>query len=234
MIEHFQVTSGDHTIKGIFTAPDIPGRFPCVLLSHGLVSSKESSKYIYLSELLCARGIASCRFDYHGCGQSGGDISETTLTIRIRDLEAVLEHVLDRRWVNRNQIGILGSSFGGATALVEAARNPEVRCVALWATPYLLEEKEDSSISDITFQPAIYEDFSKYDLLSEARKVSRAIVVHGELDEVVPAAEGKAIFDNLKKPKTFELIKGADHTFTDPAHRERAATVSLAWFERYL
>jgi hypothetical protein len=30
------------------------------------------------------------------------------------------------------------------------------------------------------------------------------------------------------------LIKGADHTFTEPSHRERAATLSLAWFEHYL
>ena len=36
MIERFQVTSGDHAVSGIFTVPDAPGQFPCVLLSHGL------------------------------------------------------------------------------------------------------------------------------------------------------------------------------------------------------
>jgi uncharacterized protein len=234
VIEQFQVMSGDHTVSGVFTVPDTPGRFPCVILSHGLISSKESSKYIYLAELFSTQGIASCRFDYHGCGQSGGNISETTLTIRIRDLESVLEHALRLRSVDRTRIGILGGSFGGATALVEAAKNPDVRCVAFWATPHMLDEKKDESIDGVFFKPAIYEDFSGYDLLNEARKVSRGLVIHGELDDVVPAFEGKAIYDSMKRPKKFELIKGADHTFTDPSHRERAARLSLAWFKRYL
>jgi hypothetical protein len=53
-------------------------------------------------------------------------------------------------------------------------------------------------------------------------------------NDVVPAFEGKPIYDNLKKPKRFELIKGADHASTHPSHRERAATLSLAWLARYL
>ncbi len=234
MIEQFQVTSGDHLITGVLSMPEDSGPFPCAVLSHGLVSSKESSKYIYLSERFCDAGIAACRFDYHGCGESGGNIAETTLTIRVRDLESVLEHVLRHPSIESGRIGILGSSFGGSAALVEAAKNPKVKCVALWATPYMLEEKKDESISDIRFQSSIFVDFSKYDLLSEARKVSHAIVIHGELDEVVPCIEGKAIYENLKRPKRLIVIKGADHIFTDLSHRNRAAELSLAWFKRYL
>jgi uncharacterized protein len=234
IIKRFEVTSGDHRIVGILSIPEGAGPFPCVLLSHGLVSSKESSKYIFLSERFCALGVASCRFDYHGCGESGGNIAETTLTIRLKDLESVLKHVLGHPSINGGSIGILGSSFGASTALLEAARNQSIRCVALWATPHVLEQKKDETISDITFQRSIFVDFSRYDLLEEARKVSRAIVIHGELDEVVPCAEGKAIYENLKKPKKFVLIKGADHTFTDLAHRNKAADMSIAWFKRYL
>ena len=232
--EQFQVTSGNHPVTGILSTPEGSGRFPCAILSHGLVSSKESSKYIYLSERFCAAGIAACRFDYHGCGESGGNIAETTLTIRVRDFESVLEHALGHHSADSGRIGILGSSFGGSTALVEAAKNPKVKCVALWATPYMLERKKDDSIADIPFQSSIFVDFSKYDLLSEARKVSHAIVIHGELDEVVPRIEGKAIYENLKRPKKLMVIKGADHTFTSLVHRDRAAELSLAWFKRYL
>ena len=53
MIEQFQVTSGDHLVTGLLSIPEGSGRFPCAVLSHGLVSSKESSKYIYLSERFC-------------------------------------------------------------------------------------------------------------------------------------------------------------------------------------
>jgi dipeptidyl aminopeptidase/acylaminoacyl peptidase len=98
----------------------------------------------------------------------------------------------------------------------------------------MLEEKKDETISDITFQLTIFVDFSKYNLLSEAQKAPHAIVVHGELDEVVPCVEGKAIYENLKQPKKLIVIKGADHTFTDLAHRYKAAEITLAWFKRYL
>jgi dienelactone hydrolase len=54
------------------------------------------------------------------------------------------------------------------------------------------------------------------------------------LDDVVPAFEGKTIYDNLKKQKRFELIKRADHAFAHPSHRERAATLSLPRLARYL
>jgi dipeptidyl aminopeptidase/acylaminoacyl peptidase len=234
MIEKFEVTSGDHPVTGLLSIPDGSGRFPCAILSHGLISSKESSKYVYLSERFCAAGIAACRFDYHGCGESGGNIADTTLTIRVRDLESILERVLGHLSIDSGRIGILGSSFGGSTALVEAAKNQKIGCVALWATPYMLERTEDNKISEMLFRPSIFKDFSTYDLLSEARKVSRAIVIHGELDEVVPCLEGKAIYDHLKRPKKFIMIEGADHALTDPAHRDRAAQLSLAWFKRYL
>jgi uncharacterized protein len=234
IIERFQVTSGDHLVSGILSLPEGSGRFPCAILSHGLVSSKESSKYIYLSERFCAIGVAACRFGYHGCGESGGDIARTTLTIRLQDLESVIGHVAGKPSIDPGRIGILGSSFGGSTALLEAAKNQNVRCVALWATPYLLERKKDDSIADIPFQRIIYTDFSHYDLLAEARKVSRALVIHGEMDEVVPCIEGKTIYENLRKPKKFIMIKGADHTFTDIAHRDKAAESSLAWFRRHL
>ena len=234
MTESFRVASEGYTLSGVLAIPHVAGKFPCVLLSHGLVSSKESSKYIYLAERLCAAGVAACRFDYHGCGESDGNIAETTLTIRIRNLEGILNHVMAHASIDETRLAVLGSSFGGSTALVEAARNSRVRCVALWATPHMLDEKEDDTISGIEFKPAIYRDFLTYDLLSEARKVSRALVVHGDRDEVVPWHEGKAIYDNLHVPKKFELIAGADHTFTDDSHRERAVNVSLEWLLQYL
>jgi len=149
MIESFRVQSGEYALSGILAIPDMAGKFPCVALSHGLVSSKESSKYVYLAERLCAAGIAACRFDYHGCGESEGNISETTLTIRIHNLDSILNHIRGHASVDGTRIAILGSSFGGSTALVEAARNTRIRCVALWATPYMLDEKQDDTISGI-------------------------------------------------------------------------------------
>lgn len=232
--QHFELDSTHNKISGIMIIPRPGERFPCAILSHGLISSKESSKYMTLSGVFAEAGIASCRFDYHGCGESGGNIEETTLSIRLDNLSAIVDHVLSHPCVDPQKLGIIGSSFGGSTALLKAARDDRIKCLSLWATPYLLENKDDSTISDIAFKETIFTDFQTYDILSEAKKVSRALVIHGEADEVVPCAEGKAIYKRLNKPKGIEIIKGGDHIFSAEAHRNKAINLALNWFRRYL
>ena len=232
--ETFAIDSLYNRISGIMIIPAEGRRYPCAVLSHGLVSSKESSKYMAVSQVFAEAGIASCRFDYHGCGESGGNIEETTLSIRLDNLNAVFDHVLGHPSVDPQKIGIIGSSFGGSTGLLKAARDERVRCLSLWATPHILESKEDDTISDIKFRQTIYTDFSSYDLLEEAKKVQRTLVIHGDSDEVVPCIEGKTIYKFLKKPKAIEIIKGGDHIFSIDAHRAKAINLALNWFRRYL
>ncbi len=233
MQERFEIKSGPYRITGVFAAPDQQGKFPCVILSHGLISSKESSKYIALTNAFLTAGIAACRFDYHGCGESEGNVEDTTLTIRVENLNAVTDWVLGLSYIDTEKIGLLGSSFGGSTSLVKAATDKRIRCVSLWATPCSLDRKDEGGVSEIEFKDALFEDFKRYDLLAEARKVSCALVIHGQKDDVVPPSEGKAIYNNLRKPKKFELIKGGDHTFSVPNHREKAITLALNWFRRF-
>lgn len=222
-------------VAGIATLPEQASKpVPCVILSHGLVSSKESAKYVLLSEILLTLGIASCRFDFHGCGESDGNIGKTTLTIRLDNLEKVIEWARGRSQVDPQSIGLLGSSFGSATSLVAASRDTSISCVSLWATPYILDSKEDSSIDGIDFTNDLFEDFNKYNLLQDAHNIRNGLVIHGSNDEVVPWSEGKAVYENLKEPKHFELIEGADHTFSDPIHREKAFSIATDWFKKYL
>jgi len=234
VVEPFEIIALHNKISGIMTVPNGGKKYPCVILSHGLISSKESSKYVALSESLNEAGIASCRFDYHGCGESEGNIEETTLTARVANLDSITEYVVNHNFIDADKIGILGSSFGGSTCIVKAASDKRIKCITLWATPYRLEKKEDGNISDIKFNESIYTDFLSYDLLSEAAKISHALVLHGEIDETVPCSEGKSIYKCLKKPKKLEIIKGADHIFSNLSHREKAINLSLNWFRRYL
>jgi dipeptidyl aminopeptidase/acylaminoacyl peptidase len=234
MIEPFEITSTLNKISGLMVLPEGKGTFPCVVLSHGLISSKESSKYVAISERFAKAGIASCRFDYHGCGDSCGNIEETTLTIRLDNLNTIVDYVLRHCSVNSDRIGIIGSSFGGTAGLIKSARDERIKCVSLWATPYVLAKEGNGSIDNIFFKDDIYTDFSTYDILSEAKNVSCALVIHGETDETVSCIEGKKIYDNLQQPKNLEIIEGGDHVFSDPSHRERVIHLALNWFDKYL
>jgi hypothetical protein len=234
MIEPFEINSTFNKINGLMVLPEGEGRFPCVVLSHGLISSKESTKYVAISQRFTRAGIASCRFDYHGCGDSGGKIEETTLSIRLDNLNVIVDYVLRHHSVNPDKVGIIGSSFGGTAGLIKSARDKRIKCLSLWATPYVLAKEGNGSIDNIFFKDDIYTDFSTYDILSESGNISRALVVHGEKDETVPCIEGKKIYENLRQPKYLEIIEGGDHVFSDPSHRERVIDLALNWFDKYL
>jgi uncharacterized protein len=234
MIEPFRLDSSRNRISGVMTFPECSPVCPCVILSHGLVSSKESSKYIAISDRFAEAGMATCRFDYHGCGESGGRIEETSLTIRIGNLAAVVEHVLSHPLVDHKRVGMLGSSFGGTVCIVKAAADKRIKCLSSWATPYLLERPANGVISDIRFKETLYSDFQAYEILGEAAKVSTVLVIHGELDEVVPATEGRAIYDRMKEPKQLSIIEEADHVFSNSAHRGKAIHLALDWFKTWL
>jgi len=235
MIRPFTLDSPYNSISGVMVFPDAGAApYPCVILSHGLISSKLSSKYVSLSERYAAMGIASCRFDYHGCGESSGDIRETTLTIRLDNLDRIVGHVRSLKEIDPERVGILGSSFGAVTCVVKAARDPRIKCISPWATPHILDNSNGGDVDGITFKDSLYTDFARYDILSEAAKASHALVIHGDADEVVPCREGIAVYERLREPKRLEIIEGADHILSNPTHRERAISLALEWFDKYL
>ncbi len=235
MTEHFVLRCAYNQISAVLTVPDGgPARHPCVVLSHGLVSSKESSKWVQLSELLKDAGFAACRFDYHGCGDSTGRIEETSLTIRLENLTAIVDYLAVHHAIDGSRLGIVGSSFGSATAVVKAARDSRIGCTSFWATPHRLDSEEGDEISEIRFQPTLFDDFRAYDILREAAMVSRGLVIHGSADEVVPLQEGIDVFRALAEPKQCEIIEGGDHILSDAGHRSRAMALTLEWFKTYL
>jgi uncharacterized protein len=235
VISSFTLDSAYNRISAVLVTPDAGnGPYPAAVLSHGLISSKTSSKYVTLSERLAAMGIASCRFDYHGCGESGGDLKDTTLTIRLDNLDRIVEDLISRKEIDPRRIGIIGASFGAATLIVKASRDPRIKCISPWATPYIIEKPESAEIDGIAFSDDLYADFARYDILEAARNASHALLIHGDADEVVPCHEGKTIYENLKEPKRLVIIEGGDHILSDPGHREQAISLALDWFGTYL
>ena len=69
--EKVSFQSEGYCISGVLHLPE-RGTPPCVIASHGLLSSKDSEKYIALGERISKEGMAMLRFDFRGIGDSGG------------------------------------------------------------------------------------------------------------------------------------------------------------------
>lgn len=233
-IEKVSFQSEGYKIAGVLHLPDEKTP-PCVIASHGLLSSKDSEKYVALGEQISKEGMAMLRFDFRGIGESEGSEEDNTISKKITDLSAAIDFIKSYPGLG-NRIGLLGSSLGGFLSLMKASMDKEIGAVVIWATPLHMDDLgSKKQEEDYPLPPeAFFEDLPKHRLLPLLPKVSNGLVIHGEKDELVPMEQALGIFYSLSPPKEFHVIGGADHRLLDPAHRQRAIELSVDWFKKYL
>jgi fermentation-respiration switch protein FrsA (DUF1100 family) len=209
--------------------------WPCVVAAHGLLSSKDSDKYVQIGEHFNQAGLAVCRFDFRGCGESGGNLAETTVAQRVTDLRAVVEMMRTHPALS-GRVALIGSSLGGYVSLFVANWDSKVKAVAAWATP--------SNLGDFVERPDAAREQGLGDAFIAELRTGRyhrapvgtryCLVVHGDQDELVPLAHARQLHEACLNPRQLEIVPGGNHRFTDPTHRQQAIQVSLDWIGRYL
>jgi dipeptidyl aminopeptidase/acylaminoacyl peptidase len=203
------------------------------------MSSKDSEKYLQIAEQFSSHGIPVLRFDFRGSGESEG--SGNLLLNRIMDLNAAIKFVIE---LGHKSIGLLGSSYGGATAILVASENRNVRCLTTWSTPCNLTElfgsmKEQSqeplsAEAATDFQPNFMQYLSRHNVAEAAKKVRNILVIHCKGDKIVPWSQARTIYDNAMRPKRLRIFEGGDHQLLEPTIRRDAIELSLGWMISYL
>jgi len=219
-----------------------------VLLCHGFMSSKESQTNRLLSEKLLSKEIATCRFDFHGHGEHKAPFQEITLSLCLKQIDAVLSWVLKNGY---SRMGMLGSSFGGLTAILSAAKHPEITTVALkcpvsdyppiwrgllgeagmknWQADGLLSFATPEGRARLNY--AFYDDLLNYDTYQEAIAIKAPVlIVHGDADTDVPFQQSEDLLETLKSKASLIAISGADHQFTKPKDFEEMIDHFFKWF----
>ncbi|MEM2925030.1 MAG: alpha/beta fold hydrolase [Methanocellales archaeon] len=237
--------SENQRIIGNLHIPLVKEKPPCIILLHGLESSKDSGKWPILANKLCSEGYACLRFNFRGCGEgmekSEGEFEEVTLTGRVKDYLAALQFLQANDKVDINRFGAIGSSFGGMTAI--AAQAKEVRALVTMGTPYKIPRFQEPQIpkkigeyyvlpSGRRFKENFYEDLKKYDLLVAIKKSPPILILHGSSDEIVPIEHAQKLYEAAPQPKKLVVVEGADHVFSK--HLNEALDLSLEWFKKYL
>jgi abhydrolase domain-containing protein 17 len=144
-------------------------------------------------------GFSVLAFDYPGYGLSTGRPSESTLVSSAR---VVREHLRNTLNVTPAQTLIYGRSLGGGPA-VQMATEEKVGGVILQST-------FTSVYRVVTQKPVL-----PFDFFENVRKLGHIacpiLVMHGERDEVIPFAHGKALFAAAAEPKRFFPVPDARH-----------------------
>ena len=219
-----------------------------VILCHGMESSKESLKLLHLGESLGGAGFTVLRFDFTGVGESSGEFESITCTRQVEDLVAAHE-LLKGRGVA--EVGIIGSSMGGTTALMYAGGAENVAALATLAAPFdprALLERDFPPDAVALWRARGFIEFNgrrlRADFLEEAlaidvasavaRITCPALVIHGDADPTVPVAQARALYAALPGEKELLILPGADHRFTGTEDRDVALRRVEDWMTRHL
>ena len=151
---------------------------------------------------IAAAGSSILILDYRGYGKSPGRPTERGL---YRDADAGYDHLIGMGY-QPTQIIVHGESLGSAVAVDLARRRP---CAGL------ILESPFTSFSAMagTIVPLIGRLFASG--FNSRRKIAGVrvplLIVHGDRDDTVPYAMGRALFEAANEPKSFWTVEGATH-----------------------
>lgn len=215
------------TLSAIYEGGD--ENHPVVVLCHGYGSGKDSDSTKGLAQELLKKGLCVYRFDFTGCGESEGKLSQLTPDQGQDDLYSAVKNL------GRNDFALYGSSFGGYTSLIFASKTP-LLALGLKAPvsdyPAVMRakgnEKENRAL-DFT------EEAYKYDIYQLAQNITCPVsIVHGDADTDVPLAQSQKLLKSVSsEKKELKIISGAPHVMRGD-YLERANKLLSGFFTKEL
>jgi uncharacterized protein len=117
-------------LRGWLYMPDsVAGTIPAVLMAHGFSAVKEMYLDRY-AEVFAAAGLATLVFDNRNFGSSGGEPrDEIDPWQQVRDYRHAITWLGRQPHIEREQIGVWGSSYSGGHVLVLGAIDRRIKCV---------------------------------------------------------------------------------------------------------
>jgi dienelactone hydrolase len=268
--------------KGLQESDKLPG----ILLVTGWGGSKENLKKNYAPHF-ARRGFVVLAFDYKSWGQSDGplvpvdklaqadeaEVLELSAThIRkvvnpysmLADIRASLNYLSGEPQVVADNLGLWGTSFGGALSLVIAASDDRIKAYVNQMGPinftYNYKDLSDQMASkmavamargelppfpgpEVLKNPGLrgYPDWSAFKRFNPMREVAEL-----QVPTLIIDAEGESLFDRTKNGQLLhQLIKdrvasryvvypGKHYDMYQGDNRKASATAAIDWFLKYL
>jgi pimeloyl-ACP methyl ester carboxylesterase len=100
----------------------------CQPLGHEYLRAHRAFRNLAVS--LASQGFHVLRFDYYGCGDSGGDGEQATVGQCLSDLAAAVEELKDMSGTAK--VSLIGLRFGATLAALTASRRQDIDRIVLW------------------------------------------------------------------------------------------------------
>lgn len=232
--QEIELENQGQRIYGVAYIPDTEeNQVPLVICAHGLGGSYRSNAAY--AEQLASHGISAYCFDFRGGGgsRSDGDTTEMSVMTEVSDLEVIMEAASEWDFVDENKIVLLGTSQGGITSAIAAARHTDkISGLVLMYPAFLvsdaiheqfdsLEDVPDSFYFNWITAGRIYaEDMWDYDVYEEiGNYTEKVLLMHGTSDGIVPISysdRAAEVYEDVE----YYMLDGAGHGFNGGAFDE--------------
>lgn len=256
-------------IRGEARIPERPAG--TVVICHGFKGFAHFSFFPYLAEKLAEVGFRAVTFDFSGSGV--GEDRETftnrdafthnTYLQELDDLDAVVSEAKVRDWIEGGY-GLFGHSRGGGIAILQAARDANVKALVTWAAisstnrwlPEVVADWRQSGYIPITnartgdviplsveiLHEVEEHGAAKLNIAASAAQIKAPwLIAHGAEDESVPVSEGERLSSLAGDSGEFLRLDGVNHSFggKHPLEQmtptlESVTRTTVAFFSKHL
>lgn len=227
---------GNEVLRGSLFAPVGKGPFPGVIFYHGRGSNR--GRYLEIGKQLAEKGFMALAFDFRGCGKSDGKFADQTQRMGINDARAGLEFLLKQN-VDKNRIGIMGTSFGGFVASILMGEFDFIKSLILRVPAVYPDELLDINVELIKnyyhIEKEKWLNSVAYDGISKFK--GDLLVIQSENDDVVHDWIVQNYYDRAINASKKELFvqKGAGHDLRqNPNALKEFYELTFNWFLKTL
>ncbi|UXY16241.1 lysophospholipase [Chitiniphilus purpureus] len=227
-------------LAGSCDLPDAGVGRDILLLQHGFTGHRIELAYYFvdLARRLTAAGITVYRFDFRGCGESGGRFEDITVADQARQVGALLAWLRTRHPDAR--LHLAGFSMGGLAA-ARAAQGAALSSLTLIAPAGNLGELVERACAagipladgcvdflGLRIGGALRQELAELDPEAGLARIAMpTLVVHGDQDAAVPPATGRRFAARIPGAGWCE-VRGADHVFGNGEARAALAAAMVS------
>ena len=223
-------------IEGFLTLPtgDTEGPYPSIIFPHGGPISFDDDSFDYWTQYFASRGFAVLQMNFRGSAGRGFEFTTAGLQnwgLEMQDdVEDGTRWLIESGMADPDRICIVGASYGGYVALLEAARNSELyQCAVSFAGVTDIAYLVSSSRRYTNFQIVREQIGSNTRSLRERSPLFRAeeinipvLLAHGTDDRRVRVQHSQKMHRAIEKDGgavTYIEFEDGDHYLSNEEHR---------------
>lgn len=234
-------TSDNTVAHGFFYRPPNPNP-PLIVMSHGGPTFYTSAAYSNKVQFWLQNGFAVVDVNYRGSTGFGRPYWEALKhcwgDADAKDCIAAADYLVEKGWVNPEQLFIRGSSAGGFLSLCAMASSSHFKAAAIY---YGVSDLNAFMSQTHRFESG-YNDWlvgkTVKSPVDQLEKYDRPMIFfHGLKDTVVPVSHSEVLYQALQNNGIYTEL----HTYPEEGHSFRSAqtvvdslTKELAFFQRFL